>query len=626
MLRLALLATAAAGAALAATADDVRQARVMESEGRALEARSVLRTATANDPNNGDAQLAYARFLDRYGDPGAREAYGKALEVGLSAEDSRIAARRFAHLSLQAGDAAAARSALETAGLPAPAAPAGASASDYGVFEIPGLLNSFQRMAALSTDLEPERMLSALARNIVTGGYRSVRGESLEKTEYLKLIEQYLSQAKELEQLAGESREIVIPACESTETAALLKILGYRLRGECGPDAVLETVNPSRAFLSIDSAFPLADLEDAYRRDDGFQLDYRPTSVPVLFGPEYWMKLSNAKNATSFVESFLADPAMARLYVAMAKLHRPTARALKEKIEADKLKNYANVIDFFGASFMIRNGRAVVPGGPGAEKVWADLAGESPANGAEFFFEMAAADDGWLAAYFDALSRTTGAKRAYFTDPVRLERFYSALRGRVTSPGPARPIFRATAELLLLTSRIQFNEQGRPHIPGGIEPWKKLFTEHPHGKYDGKLTRSAEGWATDDDLIEALFGLSRKIIENEPLRMFLDVTNLDMARAEPLDRATIERLMLDYPVFHDQFPILNEVALADQTILYFLDTARAVDKIGRESRRADTAGGFQAVAGLWQILVRQGQIPAGEVDAALTGAIAGGEL
>ena len=624
MNRLALLMATIAAVLQAATADDLRRAHEMEAAGRPLEARTLLRTTVAGDPNNGAAQLAFARFLDRFGDPDARAAYGKAIEVGLSQEDARLAARRFAHLSLESGDSTAALSALRTTDFEdIPTFEPSTEDADYGSAPIPGLLNSFQRMAALSTDLSARQLLPALGRNIVTGGYRSIRGESLEKTEYLKLVEQYLSQAKELEQLAGEAGVIVVPECESQQTAALLKILGYRLRGECGPDAVLETVNPSRAFLSIDSAFPLADLEDAYRRGEGFELDYKPTQVPVLFGTEYWQGISDAKNPASFIEGFLNDPALARLYVAMSKLHRPTALALKEKIDADKLKNYANVLDFFGASFEIRQGAAVVPGGPAAAAVWAEMTGSSPSDGPEFFFALVSADDGWMAAYYDAVARTSGAKRAYFTDPARLQRFYAALRGRVTSPGPARPIFRATAELLLLTSRLHFNEQGRPHVPGGLEPWKDLFVKHPHGKYDGKLTRSAEGWTSEEDLVEALFGLSRKIIENEPLRMFLAVSNLDRGRDRPLQEQTIGRLILDYPVFQDQLPLLNEVELADQTILYFLDTARSVDKIRRDARRSDAAGCFQALAGLWQIFVRQGQVPAAEADSALSGTLKG---
>ena len=57
--------------------------------------------------------------------------------------------------------------------------------------------------------------------------------------------------------------------------------------------------------------------------------------------------------------------------------------------------------------------------------------------------------------------------------------------------------------------------------------WKKLFTNHPDGKYDGKLTKAATGWKNADDLLEALFGLSRKVVENEPLKMFLAVNDVD---------------------------------------------------------------------------------------------------
>jgi len=140
-------------------------------------------------------------------------------------------------------------------------------------------------MAALSTDQSPEELFAALARNIMTSGYRASSGaDSMVQTEYLKLILQYLSQARELEQLAGGAEAIRIPQCESAETAQLLKILGFRLRNECGPEAVLETVNPSRAFLSIDSGFPLADLEQAFRLEKPFELPYKATYLPVLFG------------------------------------------------------------------------------------------------------------------------------------------------------------------------------------------------------------------------------------------------------------------------------------------------------------------------------------------------------
>jgi len=614
MLRLALGLTFVVSTAFGAVADDALR---LERSGRALEARDLLARSAADAPSDSAAQLAYAQFLDRYGDPAAAAAYKTAVDSGLSGPAKESAQGRLAALSLAAGKTAEAAAVLSDVTF----TPYDEDA-DYGYAEVPGLFNSFLRMAALSTDLEPKQLLPALARNIVTGGYRSIRGESLEKTEYLKLIERYLSQARELAQLAGPEGKIVIPACESSETAQLLKILGYRLRGECGPEAVLETVNPSRAFLSIDSAFPLADLEDAYRRDQGFELEYKPTRVPVLFGPEYWMKAVDGK-ATNFIDAFLSDPATARLYVSLAKLHRPTASALQTGVSASRLKNYSNVLDFFGASYEIRDGAAVIPGGPSAAKVWADFTGASPSDGADFFQKLTEADDGWMAAYYDAIARTSGSKRAYFMDPARIERFYSAMRGRVTSPGPARPIFRATAELLMLTARLDFRDSATPRIPGGLAPWKQLFVEHPHGKYDGKLTRSARDWTSDDDLVEALFGLSRKVIENEPLRMFLAISNLDRNRSQPLSPEAVQRLILAFPRYGAQFAVVNETELDEASIIDFLDTIEQVSKIRRVTRRADAAGSVQALAALWQIFVRQGHIESSTAGQALQGAVSG---
>ena len=623
MKRIALLGVLA-GVAWSAPPETLTRARSMEQQGRPLEARALLSQTAQEHPQDVEAMLGYAEFLDRHGDQAAaQQAYGRALEAAPVTgyeERRRQAARRLAALALAAGDAAQfdrARESFTAAGGAGLRDPAKIHPLEgYGSTQIPGILNSFLRMAALSTDLEPHDLLPALARNVVTGGYRTARGgEALEATEYLKLLQQYLTQARELLQFAGPDGSLDVPACESEETASLLRILGYRLRGECGPDAVLETVNPSRAFLSIDSAFPLAELEAAYRREEPFRHPYASTELPVLFGVEYWTEGASKLEDGDFIDVFLANPGRARLYVALEKLHRPTAEALRELAPAEDLQNYANVIDFFGGMFEIRDGRAVVPGDV---KIWDKIVGVSPSKGAEFYLRLMRTDDGWLAAYYDALMRAQGPALAYFTEPARLERLYGALRGRVTSPGPARPIFRSTADLLLLTSRLDFDASGAPRVPGGLEVWKKLFTDHPHGKYDGKLTKSASGWQNADDLVEALFALSRKMIENEPLEIFLTVTNIERERRQPLATETVARLIDTHPRYGGQAPLFTETAsLSDETMIAYLDMAERLDKIGSLTRRSDAIGTAQALTGLWQILVRQGQIPESAADAVL---------
>src|SRR5258707_13261711 len=102
--------------------------------------------------------------------------------------------------------------------------------------------------------------MPALGRNVVTKGYQAASSnEALEQTEYLKLVIRYLSQARELAKLGGADNVIKIETCESAQTGEILRVLGYRMRGGCGSEGVLETADAMRAFLTIESRLPLAE-------------------------------------------------------------------------------------------------------------------------------------------------------------------------------------------------------------------------------------------------------------------------------------------------------------------------------------------------------------------------------
>jgi hypothetical protein len=491
-----------------------------------------------------------------------------------------------------------------------------------GEIPIPGPLRSFARMAALAPDLNPDELMAALARNVVTNGYQATNSsEGLDQTEYLKLVVRYLSQARELEKLAGAGKEVRIATCESPQTADLLRVLGYRMRGGCGSEVVLETVNATRAFLTIDSGFPLAELEQSLRTNRPFVYDFHPTQVHVLYGPDYWMS-AREKGGGEFIDYFLSDPSLCRLYLGLAKLDPNTAEELRKNMSVQRIKAYSHVLDFFGGMFEIRNGKAIVPGGARSEKAWGDLAGASPEKGVPFFEKLLARDDGWCASYFDALSRISGPVQTYLTEPERLKRFYAAIRGKVTSPGPARPVFRSNTDMMLLTTRLRLESDGRPHIPGNIAVWKELFINHPHGKYDGKLTKSAAGWKEPDDVLEALFALCRKAVENEPLKIFMAVTDVERHRSTPFQVATVDRLIHDYRAYGSQFSIIGEVpTISDKTVIRFLDTAQSTNKIKDPLQKSDTVGTLQALVAIWQILCRQGSIPLEQADAALASII-----
>ena len=92
--------------------------------------------------------------------------------------------------------------------------------------------------------------------------------------------------------------------------------------------------------------------------------------------------------------------------------------------------------------------------------------GANPDNPGEFVSRLITKDEGWLAAYFDALSRVSAKQQSYFTDPTRLKRFYEALRGEDLSPSPVKAAYRPDPGLLLLVTRLQFELLRRkPLVP-----------------------------------------------------------------------------------------------------------------------------------------------------------------
>jgi hypothetical protein len=584
--------------------ENLERARQLEESGDAMGARTLLARAAQN-PGDVTALKEYAEFLDRYGDPAGKDAYGKllaALDKPGDKQQRAAVARRLAEISTLRGDRQAALEYLD-------------------VYR-PGPLHSFDRMAAISGELQPDEMLTSLARNVVTNGFQAAHGnEALEQTEYLKLVHRYLSQARELEKLAGDGKVIKIENCDSPDAGELLRILGYRMRGGCGSEVVLETVNATRAFLTTDSGFPLPALEQALRTNRPFSYDYHPTRVPVLFTADYWLS-PKEKESSEFIDVFLSDPALCRLYLGLSKLDYETADALRQNVAMPRLKAYAHVLDFFGGMFEIRDGKALVPGAPRTLAAWTELTGAPPDQGTAFFEKLIARDDGWMASYFDALARINGPLKDYLTEPARMKRFYLAIRGKVTSPGPARPVFRANADMMLLTTRLWLEPDGRPHIPGNLEVWKDLFVNHPQGKYDGKLTRSATTWKEGDDVVEALFGLTRKAVENEPLKIFMAISDLDRNRAKPLTPDTVDRLAPEYHQYGNQYAIFNDVAtLSDRSIVQFMDTIDEINRIKDPLLRADAAGTMQALVGLWQIFSRSGSLPAAKADEAFAGVV-----
>ena len=119
------------------------------------------------------------------------------------------------------------------------------------------------------------------------------------------------------------------------------------------------------------------ELEQALRTNRPFLYDYQPSRVPVLAGGDYWAP-AKGRQTGDFIDVFLADPSLCRLYLGLSKPDPETAAELRKNIPMERLKAFAHVLDFFGSMFEIREGRAVVPGGARSARVWEELVGASP--------------------------------------------------------------------------------------------------------------------------------------------------------------------------------------------------------------------------------------------------------
>ncbi len=484
---------------------------------------------------------------------------------------------------------------------------------------IPGPLHSFLRMAGISQKVSADEVLPLLARNVSVRGYIQERPDKPGKqTEFLILVKRYLQQARELQVLAGSDGTIRVAGCADADH--LLRILGYQFGQPCGPKALLETADADRAFLTIDSGFPLVDLEEALRNGTPFSYPYAPSPVPVLFDARDWETASQREPARQdVVNSLLSDPALARLYWALSRTDADTAKQIYSSLGLKTLLLSSSVLDFYGTRIYIRSGRVVVPGGAPAERAWASLVGAKPENPGEFVEHLITKDQGWLAAYFDALASANREQQAYFVQMQRLEHCYEALRQPGLTPNAARPAYRPDASLVLLVTRLSLDADGLPHVPGNLDVWKEIL----RGKSDSKIMhdwgKRAAGWSKPEQLLEGMFALTREYDRNGPVNLYLQLNEIDRGRAtaERLSPATVSLLAAQFSRFGDQYRIFSEFsALNDASIARFLTVAQTLDRISNHPLRSNAVGIFQSNVSLWEILARQGQLPLGDLNEA----------
>jgi len=475
---------------------------------------------------------------------------------------------------------------------------------------IPGPLRSFLRMAGISQEVTPEDVLPMLARNVVLYGF-DTDGEK----EFLILVDRYVHQARDIERLSADGK-IHISGCSNA--AELLNVLGYKFQRPCGhKNTALITANAERAFLTIDSGFPLTELEQALQKDGPFTYSFPATRVPIIFTEKEWIAAAGSKRPSdnTLLDLLLHNQKVDRLYAAMAKYDRETRNSLNQSPGLEKLMSVAVVTDLYGSQIRIKSGRVIVPGDN--DKAWEGLLGESPRSPGRFVTKLLTRDNGWLAAYFDVLARLNHSQQQHLTEGNRLKRFYDVYRAPVANADASKGIFPRNGDLYILFASLNWKADGDLAIPGDMVVWEEILSQMAKSRQMRAWLGRSRDWSTSGRLLETLIASSNLQSDSGPVQIFLLLNAMNSCRLPEhhLSNETDKLVARRFGQFHHWFAIFAEFpGLDDNAIASFVSAADRIESIPNLALRSNALGAFQADIGIWHILARQRQIPTGKLN------------
>ena len=471
---------------------------------------------------------------------------------------------------------------------------------------IPGPLRSFLRMAGISQQASVQDVLPLLARNLTLWGREGNRD-----TEYLILLDRYVEYARAVRSLTGPDGAVHISGC--ADASRLIEILGYRFEHACGQkNAYLATANADRAFIASDSGFPIARLEQSLIEHTPFTFEFPVTQAPILLTPKDWSQVAapNKTESADLLDILLHDRQVDRLYSAFAQIDPETRKSLAHSPGLKALLPVAPLLDFYGSRITIRSGQLLVPGDANHE--WQDIVDASTKDPGTFVLNLFSKDRGWMAAFYDAVARVDERQQAHLAQSERLRRIYAAYRASAPSGTAADGVFARNSDLLLLLTRVQWDAQGQPEVPGDLTAWRQILEKDTSLHNRREWNRRAHAIDTPDRLLEEMAAYANVETDSGPLQLYLELSAINQRRApEPGISEDTTRLLADrfsrFASWYSTFVEFPE--LDDKSIAQFINVADSIDKISNVSFRSNALGAIQADIGVWQILARQDQIP-----------------
>ena len=569
------------------------KADALEKAGRHYEARKALEEGAANvrdaplltrlaateDTYAGLAADGYERLIESL-DPASPER-AKAIERGLavSVRDADPKHVQFFTAMLEPPGRGQVRSQNE------------AQEQQENAALIPGGLDALAFSAHAKEGVAPERFLVEYCRALIE---RVSEQPNLASKRYVEEILAHFQRVAALEALGQQDGNRVLVTLSVTDkearhrTEKALDLLGMKLhtskgtvevdRGEKKDEAEKqETVSA----LAIDEV----GLQEALKAGKPYTLEITNEWVPVYPSEKVWHDAFYPKESDprAIATAMLRFPKMARLYVGFSYLDRKVTSELLSAVNLTTLEQrYADLIYAYSAALAVESGHAVVPGGPGAEAIWASLAGASPAQPGAFFRSLLAQNNGKLLAFFFALSQLDRQHQEFFTaNQSRCTQFYGFF---VESEETRRAAYALAYDPFVQFLRsVPLDSAGHVDFPGSPEVWMVAKGHSSGGTQVAKMMRKVSKAVAPEVEDELLLHLAQTRYKDSALRHselenFLAVVRIDAHRARPLDEASALLLAQNYTDSSPAFPYFTEITgLGYSDYLQFF---AAVERLG----------------------------------------------
>lgn len=421
-------------------------------------------------------------------------------------------------------------------------------------------------------------------------------------------------------------------------TRRALEWLGYRVRGdgpgfEAEPRADAEAAR-RQAFLHA-LGHSATDVLRALSAGEEVAVECPDGTAELPFGLAAWRETlglgeKDLPAGDAFLR-FVREPRAARMLLALLSVDADAREELRtiagrpggwggwKLLHDEALDGFSR----FPEALEVRDGRAILPGGPGADAAWADVVGAEPSDLPRFAVRLYAAGSGKAAAVVDALRRLPEEDaRAFVLGTVSgvpaVERFrdlYAAIdaAGRRYERAP-----RDAWDFAQLAPSLRFGPGGELLVPGGAGLLREALEGGPLPRDEGELeTLLARAREEDVDREEVLRRLVRGGTETTvaafpPQRRWIVASGLAAARPVLADPGAFLLLFRGMDRFAGALAPLEELPLEDTAAVrrWLLALGRIAS--GRADREAELrAGLLVASAELLAGTYRSGALPPG---------------